>query len=96
MFGCQREITVVPLAMRKSGKHFVKVIDSPCGLSIQLGLRDVGFLGRKDRQEKKFIRDKNFNVDKPLHFKNKHQIQNVAALRFSSFSKIQIQPSSNF
>ena len=55
MFGCQREITVVPLAMRKSGKHFVKVIDSPCGLSIQLGLRDVGFLGRKDRQERSLL-----------------------------------------
>lgn len=45
---------------------------------------------------KKFIRDKNFNVGKPLHFKDKHQIQNVAALRFSSVSKIKVLPSSSF
>lgn len=55
MSGCQREITVVPLAMRKSGKHFVKVTESPCGLSIQPGLRDVGFLGMKDRQERSLL-----------------------------------------
>ena len=48
-------MTVVPLAMRKSGKHFVKVTDSLCGLSIQLGLRDVGFLGRKDSQERSLL-----------------------------------------
>lgn len=47
-------------------------------------------------QGKKSIGDKNFNVHKLLYFKDKHQIQNVAALRFTCVYKIQVQSFSSF
>lgn len=45
---------------------------------------------------KEVFGDKNFNVYKPLHYKDKDQIWNIAALRFTCVCEIQAQSSSCF
>lgn len=95
MFGCQGAGggIVVSLAMRRRRKDCVKGTDSAGGLSVQLGTGDVWLLGREDCEKRSPVGARISMCTRPLHFKGKHQIWNVAALRFACVCEIQAQSS---